>query len=156
MLPENRLAVLLQQVKQSQIDTCLYHTSATSPSLYANHYCDRRYFPREVALELNELSGEVWQVQFSHDGRKLAGCGSREQVLIWNVPTFSVAQILVEHDQAVTNVTWSPDDSIIATCSQDKYARLWDVNVSYAYIPADSLRQCADSSLSSLALLSSS
>ncbi|KAF4841146.1 WD repeat-containing protein [Colletotrichum siamense] len=128
MLPENRLAVLLQQVKQSQIDSCLWHTTASSPSLYSDHYCERSHFPTEVALELTDLNGEVWQVQFSHDGKRLAACGSGEAVVIWDLPSFSVSQVLRPHAHGVGNFSWSPDDSMLVTCSQDKYARLWDTS----------------------------
>lgn len=130
MLPENRLAVLLNQVKQSQIDTCLYHTAASSPSLYSDHFCDRRSFPTDVAIELTELAGEVWEIQFSHDGKKLAACGSREQVVLWDPRTFAVLHVLSDHDEGVGNIAWSPDDSMIVTCSRDRHARLWNANVS--------------------------
>ncbi|PHH86869.1 hypothetical protein CDD83_9643 [Cordyceps sp. RAO-2017] len=126
MLPEHRLAVLLEQVKQKQIDTCLYHTAASSPSLYSNHHCDRRNFPSEVALELGDLAGEAWQVQFSHDGSKIAASGSRENVVIWDTTTFALLNVLPDHEFGVGNLSWSPDDSMIVTCAQDKYARLWD------------------------------
>ncbi|GJN85976.1 hypothetical protein PLIIFM63780_009552 [Purpureocillium lilacinum] len=125
MLPENRLAVLLEQVKQKQIDTCLYHTAASSPSLYSDHFCDRRNFPSEVALELSDL-GEIWQVQFSHDGTRLATGGSREGVTIWDTKTFVQVFALSDHEKGVGNVSWSPNDAFIVTCSQDKHARLWD------------------------------
>ncbi|KAH6611117.1 hypothetical protein Trco_001137 [Trichoderma cornu-damae] len=129
MLPESRLAVLLEHVKQSQIDTCLYHTAASSPSLYSDHLCDRRNFPSEVALELGDLGGEVWSVRFSHDGSRLAACGSREHVKIWDTKTFSVSHVLPNHGgEGVCDIAWSPDDSMIMTCSFDKYARLWDAN----------------------------
>jgi WD repeat-containing protein 26 len=131
MLPENRLAILLEQVKRSQINNCLYHTTASSPSLYSDHICDRSYFPSEVALELSDLLGEVWQVQFSNDGQRLAACGSKEQVVVWDVPSFMPIQILSDHDGSVTNVSWSPDDSMLITCSSDKHARLWDTNVGH-------------------------
>jgi WD40 repeat protein len=126
------LAVLLQQVKQSQIDTCLYHTEASSPSLYADHLCDRRNFPTEVGAELSDLDGEVWQVQFSHDGSKLAACGSKDTVVIWETQTFSKVLSLREHgDGGVGNLAWSPDDSMLVTCSQDKRARLWNTKVGF-------------------------
>lgn len=130
MLPENRLAVLLNQVKQSQIDTCLYHTEAMSPSLYSDHSCDKRNFPSDLAIELSDVAGEVWQVCFSHDGTKLAACGSREQVILWETQAFSVIRLLSDHENGVGNLAFSPDDSMIVCCSQDKCARLWDVNVS--------------------------
>lgn len=128
MLPESRLASILQQHKQAQIDTCLYHTEPLSPSLYADHSCDRRNFPSEVALELSDLGGEVWQIQFSNDGRRLAACGSSEHVIIWSTETFAVLQTLDHHEAGVGNIAWSPDDTMLVTCSQDKYARLWNTN----------------------------
>jgi WD40 repeat protein len=135
MLPENRLAVLLQHVKQSQIDTCLYHTAASSPSLYSDHLCDRRNFPSEVALELGDFGGEIWSVRFSHDGTRLAACGSREHVKIWDTHTFSIVSVLTtgEHtddrSKGICDISWSPDDSMIMVCSFDKHARLWDPTV---------------------------
>jgi WD repeat-containing protein 26 len=133
MLPEHRLATLLQQVKQSQIDNCKYHTAPMSPSLYADHLCDRRLFPSEVALELSDLQGEVWQVQFSNDGSRLAACGGSQHVVIWSTDTFAVLQTLDHHDAGIGNISWSPDDSMLVTCSQDKYARLWDPSVRYPH-----------------------
>lgn len=135
MLPENRLAVLLQHVKQSQIDTCLYHTAASSPSLYSDHLCDRRNFPSEIALELGDFGGEIWSVRFSHDGTRLAACGSREHVKIWDTHTFSIVSVLTTGEHAddrskgICDISWSPDDSMIMVCSFDKHARLWDPNV---------------------------
>ncbi|RXG43677.1 hypothetical protein VDGE_01283 [Verticillium dahliae] len=126
MLPQNRLAVLLDQVKQSQIDSCLWHTSASSPSLYSDHICDRTHFPNETALQLTDLTGEVWGVQFSNDGRRLAGFGSNDTVMIWEVPSFNVVRTLGEHVDGCANLAWSPDDSMIVTCGRDKHARLWD------------------------------
>ena len=129
MLPENRLAVLLQHVKQSQIDSCLYHTTAASPSLYSDHYCERRHFPTEVAIELHDLVGEVWQLQFSHDGTHLAACGSSDNVVIWDCSDFSISAILPGHDKGVCNIAWSPNDKMIVTCARDKHARLWNAQV---------------------------
>lgn len=126
MLPEHRLAVLLQDVKSSQIGSCLYHSSATSPSLYSDHVCDQRNFPTENVIELDEHDDQVWQVVFSHDGTKLASCGKGKTVIIWDVPSFEPVCYFKEHDEGVGNVAWSWDDSMLVTCSQDRHARLWD------------------------------
>ncbi|RSM01725.1 hypothetical protein CDV31_011248 [Fusarium ambrosium] len=128
MLPENRLAVLLEQVKQSQIDTCLYHTEALSPSLYSDHLCDKRNFPTEVAVEVSDLDGEIWQVQFSHDGTRMAACGSSDYVMIWSAKTFDVLNVLRGHEGGVGNISFSPDDSMIVCCCRDGYARLWNTH----------------------------
>lgn len=127
MLPEHRLANLLHQVKESQIIGCTWHSSAVPPSLYSDHYCNRLDFPTETVLELDDHAGEVWQVVFSHDGTKLASCGSDKQVIIWEVPSFKILHSLQEHDDGVGGVAWSWDDSMLVTCCRDRYARLWNV-----------------------------
>lgn len=130
MLPEHRLAVLLQQVKNSQIDSCIWHTSASSPSLYSDHICDRKMFPTETLKELADADGEVWQIRFSHDGKRLAGCGSDHKVLIWDMDTFKLVHTLEGHGDGAGNIAWSPDDTMLVTCGRDRYARIWDANVS--------------------------
>ncbi|KAI1800465.1 WD40 repeat-like protein [Daldinia bambusicola] len=127
MLPEHRLSILLHQVKDYQIGNCLWHSSDSSPSLYSDHICDRRRFPSENVLELDEHEDQVWQIKFSHDGTKLASCGKGKQVIIWDVSSFRPLHFLKDHDDGVGNVSWSWDDSMLVTCSQDRHARLWDV-----------------------------
>ncbi|KAG6004658.1 hypothetical protein E4U21_000882 [Claviceps maximensis] len=131
LLPDSRLAVLLQQVKQHQINNCIYHTVAASPSLYSDHMCDRLNFPTEVVLELNDMLGEVWEVQFSHDGSRLAACGSRDIVMIWETKAFIAMttltiQVQKDHESGIASISWSPDDSMIVTCSRDNFARIWN------------------------------
>ena len=135
MLPEHRLAVLLQQVKDSQINMCLYHTTPESPSLYDDHRCQRDQFPSEVVAELEKHLGDVWHIAFSHDGRRLASAGSDKRVIIWDVETFEPLHTLKDHDMGVGKVAWSPDDSMIVTCCLDRHARLWDTNVRLFALP---------------------
>ncbi|KAI1332049.1 WD40-repeat-containing domain protein [Xylariaceae sp. FL0255] len=137
MLPEHRLAVLLDQVKENQIGGCLWHSSAAAPSLYCDHSCDRHNFPTETVIELDDHAGEVWQVVFSHDGTKLASCGGDKQVIIWDVPSFRVLHYLQDHDAGVGNVAWSWDDSMLVTCCQDRYARLWKVETGTCMLKLD-------------------
>lgn len=128
MLPDHRLAILLQQVKQNQIASCLYHSTAVPPSLYQDHTCDRSKFPRHPILELKKHTGEVWQVMFSHDGSMLASSGGDGTCIIYEVGSFEVLQTFSHQEKGVTAVAWSPDDTMIVTCSVDNYATLWDVN----------------------------
>lgn len=129
MIPEHRMAVLLDQAKQSQVSRCLYHTPLTVPSLFTDHMCDRHQFPLRTAVELNQSDGEVWYVEFSHDGRSLATCGQASAVVIYDTTTFEVRHRLSDHGEDVVYVTWSPDDSKIITCSYDHKAKVWDTNV---------------------------
>ncbi|KAI0537781.1 WD40-repeat-containing domain protein [Xylaria digitata] len=128
MLPEHRLSDLLDQVKESQIAGCTWHSSAQPPSLYSDHICNPLDFPTETVFELDDHAGEVWQVVFSHDGTKLASCGSDKQVIIWEVPSFKILHSLKDHEDGVGNVAWSWDDSMLVTCCRDRYARLWNIN----------------------------
>lgn len=132
MLPEHRLAVLLQQFKDQQAESCIWHTSSSSPSLYSDHTCDRSRFPTEAIIEFLEPSmedAEIWQVRFSHNGKFLAGCGSGEKVFIWDVQTLRLAFSLPDLKQGCGNVAWSPDDTKLVTCGRDGYARIWDMTV---------------------------
>jgi WD40 repeat protein len=131
MLPEHRLAVLLTQIKRSQISNCLYHNTIASPSLYQDHRCDRNNFPVRAFLDLEKHSGEVWQVVFSHDGSRLASCGSDGSVIIYEVGSFEVLHTLADHESGVCSIAWSPDDNLIVTGSTDKRARLWNAVVSW-------------------------
>lgn len=128
MLPESRLAILLQTVKQGQIDNCLYHTAASSPSLYHDHSCPRSRFPTEVALELGDLGGEVWQVLFSPDGSMLAACGDKRAV-VWD-SKFDPLLFLDYHPNGTGNIAWSPDSQMLVTCGRDNVARVWSIPVS--------------------------
>lgn len=130
MIPEHRLAHLLNQVKQSQINNCLYHNSAIPPSLYADHLCDRNNFPLRTMLELDSHSDEVWYLDFSHDGAKLATASKDHTVVIYETGTYSILHRLTDHEKEVTYVTWSPDDSKLISCSMDFKARVWEVSVS--------------------------
>ncbi|KAL3477700.1 WD40-repeat-containing domain protein [Aspergillus californicus] len=126
MIPDNRLATLLDHVKQNQINQCLYHNTALSPSLYSDHMCERNDFPLSPKLELKEHSDEVWHCQFSHDGTRLVTAGKDSNVIIYDTSTFAVIHKLEDHERGVAHAVWSPDDSKLITCSQDSTARLWN------------------------------
>lgn len=131
MIPQHRLAVLLDQVKQNQISHCLYHNPSSLPSLFSDHMCDRSQFPLRTILELNQNAGEVWAMEFSHDGRRLATSGQATDVLIYDTSTFQVVYRITDHTDHVAYLAWSPDDSNLITCSFDKTARVWDTMVGF-------------------------
>ncbi|EPS34943.1 hypothetical protein PDE_09908 [Penicillium oxalicum 114-2] len=126
MVPQHRLAILLDYFKQHQISNCLYHNTAEAPSLYSDHMCDRNNFPSAVSTTLSQHMDEVWHCGFSHDGSKLVTAGQDRNVLIYDTNTFTVIHRLVGHTEGVAFASWSPDDSKIITCSQDTTARVWN------------------------------
>lgn len=109
---------------------CLYHTDPTPPSLYSDHICDRAQFPCEVLAELDKHGDELWQVRFSHDGTRLASCGLDKYVIIWDVASLEIL-VRIEAHQAgkITDVSWSPDDRMIVSCSGDNSAKVWNTEV---------------------------
>ena len=92
-----------------------------------DHVCDRNEFPLRTSLELSHNDGEVWYVNFSHNGKFLATCGQSSTVLIYETRTFEVRHRLFDHHASVVYTCWSPEDSKLITCSQDATARIWDV-----------------------------
>lgn len=128
MIPEHRLAVLLDEVKDGWISNCLYHNTAASPSLYVDHSCERDDFPLKTVLELRHHKDEVWFLRFSHDGTKLATTSKDGTVVIYDTTTFKVLHILAEHESGVCYVAWSPDDTKLISCAQaqENSARVWD------------------------------
>lgn len=133
MIPEHRLSVLLDEVKDSWISNCPFHNTAASPSLYLDHKCERDDFPTKAVLELKHHKDEVWFLQYSNDGTKLASSSKDTTVIIYETQTYSQTQHLDEHNgSGVTHLAWSPDDTKIVTCCSqpENSARIWDVKVS--------------------------
>lgn len=137
MIPDHRLAVLFDQIKQSQIAKCLYHNPSTSPSLFTDHMCDRTQFPLQTAYELNQSEGEVYFVEFSHNGKRLAASGKDGVTIIYETSTFQVRHTLREHNGSVVCIAWSPDDARLITCSQDNKARVWDASTGMCLLQID-------------------
>lgn len=131
MIPEHRLARLLTHVKNDQVLGCTYHNTAKWPSLYFDHHCQRDDLPLETLCQLDEHQDEVWFLQFSHDGTRLATASKDTRVLIYDTTTFKVIHELSDHNQPVAYVAWSPDDSRLVTCSQDNKIKVWNTSVGH-------------------------
>jgi WD40 repeat protein len=134
MIPEHRLANLLEEVKQSWIANCLYHNTAASPSLYVDHMCDQDNFPMKPVLERRDHVDEVWYLKYSHDGSMLASGGKDSTVVIYETANYKPIFHLKEHEGGgITHIAWSPDDSKLVTCSgqRENAAKVWDIKVRF-------------------------
>ena len=63
---------------------------------------------------------EVWHVQFSHGGDRLASASKDRTAIIWAVPPSGDAKQLLTltgHPDSVTHLSWSRDDTKLLTCS---------------------------------------
>ncbi|KAK9820308.1 hypothetical protein WJX72_008774 [[Myrmecia] bisecta] len=130
MLPERRLEVLLEQALHSQMNRSLYHnTSHAAVSLLSDYKCGREQLPSVTTQVLLDHGDEVWHLQFSHNGQMLASASRDSCAIIWTVVSRRQVikrHVLRGHSKAITLVAWSPDDSLLATCSNDKQLKLWD------------------------------
>lgn len=142
MIPENRLAVLLDETKRGWINNCLYHNTEASPSLYIDHMCDRSNFPSNCSHILADHNDEVWFLTFSNTGRWLATAGATKDkcVYIYDVEdNFKKRHILTDHEAGVCHIAFSPDDSKVITCSRepDCMARIWNMVSSYEFVASE-------------------
>lgn len=136
MIPEHRLAVLLDLVQERQTDDCLYHNTTVPPSLYYNHDCDRQGFPLHRLLDLHHHTDEVWYIEFSHDGTMLATASNDNSIIIYDTETWQMMQRFrddhvhpTEGVQGVCYVAWSPDDKYLISCSTGKDLIVYNVAV---------------------------
>ncbi|KZT26589.1 WD40 repeat-like protein [Neolentinus lepideus HHB14362 ss-1] len=145
MIPPRRLSTLLSQAVLYQRSHCLYHNvplSLTSPnprshfSLYTDHHCDReKHFPKATTAILEGHVDEVWAVEWSHCGTRLATAGKDKCALIWRIGpekdlstrTYTVDFVLSDHQDAIGYLAWSLDDSILLTASDD-CVRMWNTS----------------------------
>ncbi|KAK0581625.1 hypothetical protein LWI29_016057 [Acer saccharum] len=99
-------------------------------SLYVDHCCDRDLIPTETVQILTEHKNEVWFVQFSNNGEYLASSSSDCTAIIWKVGEDSVLTLkhtLRSHQNPVSFVAWSPDDTKLLTCGNLEVLKLWNV-----------------------------
>ncbi|KAL6982544.1 hypothetical protein U1Q18_040994 [Sarracenia purpurea var. burkii] len=84
-LPERRLEHLVEMAVNGQLNSCLYHNSFDTVSLYEDHRCGRDQIPTETIQILTDHKNEVWFVQFSNNGEFLASSSRDCTAIIWKV-----------------------------------------------------------------------
>ncbi|CDO76439.1 hypothetical protein BN946_scf184781.g16 [Trametes cinnabarina] len=135
MIPQRRFATLLDQARAYQQSRCLYHNAPLrnqAYSLYTDHVCDRDAFPRVTTAVLSVHEDEVWNLEWSHNGRYLATASKDKTAIIWRVEfdkdpryrAYAPEFILRDHEYPVGCVSWSSDDSILLTASEHRIT-LW-------------------------------
>lgn len=138
MIPGHRLAVLLDQVQQNQINQCLYHNTVIPPSLYYDHACEQDDFPLDTLVELHDHTDEVWYIDFSHDGSMLASASSDNSIIIYDTVRWKRVLRLADHHgigdvMGVCYVSWSPNDQYLLSCSRGNDLIVYDIKVSLCH-----------------------
>lgn len=125
MIPEHRLATLLDAVQDEQILDCRYHNTTAQPSLYTDHECLPEDFPLISHTELKNHSDEIYNLEFSHDGSMLASAGKDGLVCVYDTTTWRLQHEIREHDRgssgdsSICYVAFSPDDQYLISCSRN-------------------------------------
>ncbi len=76
---------------------------------------------------LDGHQGNVFTLDWSRDGRRLASGGWDKTVRIWRAEGGALLRSCYGHQQNINSVAWSPDSDLIASGSNDSTVRIWDV-----------------------------
>ncbi|SNX83850.1 uncharacterized protein MEPE_02558 [Melanopsichium pennsylvanicum] len=120
MIPSRRLPQLLEQAQswQKQQDPFFNSPPGTHFSLLTDHRSDRSVFPSHVSRTIEDHHDEVWCLQFSHDGTKLATAGTDKTILIWSVSDdYKLLQKFGPLWDNISSVSWSPDNKRLLVTS---------------------------------------
>ena len=79
------------------------------------------------ALARGQHDHLINQCEFSSDGRFLVSASSDYSARIWEVPSLRLKAALVGHADDVDMATFSPDDTLVATCALDRAIRIFDL-----------------------------
>ncbi|KAG8992009.1 hypothetical protein FRB90_001136, partial [Tulasnella sp. 427] len=134
MLPQRRLATLLEQSKSYQKSLCMYHDPRAKFSLYADHECSRAAFPN-VTTNILEHDDQVWNLAWSRDGRYLASACKDRKATVWYIGPVEegiggrecrAVHVLRDHKFPVQVLEWSVDGKTLIT-GADQSLTMWDV-----------------------------
>ncbi len=120
MIPSRRLPQLLEQAQsfQKQQDPFFNSPHGSHFSLLTDHRSDRSVFPSHVSRTIQDHHDEVWCLEFSHDGTKLATAGADKTILIWSVQDdYKLLQKFVPLSDNISSVSWSPNDKKLVVTS---------------------------------------
>ncbi|GJJ12550.1 hypothetical protein Clacol_006793 [Clathrus columnatus] len=139
MIPSRRFDTLLEQARQFQRNSCLYHNTSEPFSLYTDHTCGRERFPTVTTLIL-EHANEVWDLRWSNNGEYLATASADKTAIIWRIGANRQStgrecvpeHVLTGDSEPVNSLAWSPDDETLLTCS-DQVIKMWKVKTGVCF-----------------------
>ncbi|ETO30147.1 WD-40 repeat-containing protein, partial [Reticulomyxa filosa] len=91
-----------------------------------------RYILLEYFKPLKTFIGHsdyVKSATFSPDGNTIASCSEDRTIILWNITTGDIKNILKGHTNDVNDINFSPKGDQIVSCSADNTIRLWDTKL---------------------------
>jgi WD40 repeat protein len=97
------------------------------------HIFDRGKGKEVVALKTGDWSAQ--EIAFSPDDAMLAtGGGGTNSIQLWDTKTWHVLKSLTGHQGGIKALAFSPNGSQLASSSQDRTARLWDIATGQSWV----------------------
>lgn len=91
----------------------------------------REYSSRQIFVK---GGGPIYALHFDHAGRRLAFGDNEGDVIIWDLKEKKqYGPRLAGFTSAVSDVQFSPNDSLLAASSRDKTVRMWDLDLKNIY-----------------------
>ncbi|KAF8780268.1 hypothetical protein HU200_001944 [Digitaria exilis] len=95
----------------------------------------------EEVLSLKASSKKIFCCDFSSDGALLASAGDENKVFIWNLRNNLEQCSWEAHSSFVTDISFRPNATMLATASSDKTVRLWDASQGDYYAQTQSFME---------------
>jgi WD40 repeat protein len=129
-LPGNMLAVAGGRPGQEG-DVRVYNVNAMGKVVNGTLVLDGIKDKAVFVAELLQTNDEVYSVDTTDDGKKLAAGGCDPAVRVWDVSggpgAAKLEQTVENHADWVLSVNFSPDGDFLITASRDKSAKVWDL-----------------------------
>ncbi|CAN8247716.1 unnamed protein product [Cochlearia groenlandica] len=103
----------------------LFSTLKRNPSEHSETSKD---FSFNEVSSIRRSASKVICCSFSSDGKLLASAGHDKKVFIWNMETLQTESTPEEHTHIITDVSFRPNSTQLATSSFDKTIKIWDAS----------------------------